>query len=69
MKKNKEEFKKNQATIFRDCEEGLLLYWLFSSQFDIMANHWVDLAGKLDHEQKKELILKRLRATLVEKDE
>jgi len=61
---NKEEFKLQNATIFRDCEEGLLLYWLFSQQWDVMANHWFDLTGKLTHQQKKDLILKRLRDTL-----
>jgi len=61
---NKSEFIKYSATIFRDCEEGLLLYWLFSQKFDIMADHWVDLEGKLNHQQKKDLILSRLRATI-----
>lgn len=42
------------------------MYWLFTAQFDVMAEHWVDLEGKLNHAQKKELMLKRLRATLKE---
>lgn len=64
FEKNKELFIKNQATIFEDTEEGLLLYWLFSQKFDCMAEHWVDLENKLSHEEKKSLILKRLRATI-----
>lgn len=66
FEKNKDDFKKYNATIFRDCEEGLLLYWLFSEKWDVMADHWVDLNDKLNHEQKKALILKRLRATIPE---
>lgn len=66
FEKNKDKFTKYKATIFRDCEEGLLLYWLFSKKFDIMADHWVDLEGKLNHAQKKELMLRRLRSTLKE---
>jgi len=53
FEQNKDLFRKNQATIFRDCEEGLLLYWLFSEKFDIMADHWVDLENKMTHQEKK----------------
>jgi len=62
--KNIDEFRKRQATIFQDTEQGMLLYWLFSQKFDLMADHWVDLENKLNHEEKKALILKRLRTTL-----
>lgn len=41
-----------------------MLYWLFSEKFDDLAEHMVDLSGKMTHEQKKELCLKRLRSRL-----
>jgi hypothetical protein len=68
FEKNKADFIRYKATIFRDCEEGLLLYWLFTEQFDIMASKWVDLEDKMTHDEKKALMLKRLRATLKEFD-
>jgi len=49
------------ATIFKDCEEGMMIYWMFSGLWDEMATHFVDLSGKLSHEDKKALILRRLR--------
>jgi len=67
FEKHKAEFQKYQATIFEDTEEGMLLYWLFSQKFDLMADHWVDLSGKLTKEEKIALILRRLRATSLNK--
>jgi hypothetical protein len=48
----------------QECEEGELLYWLLSHQWDELANHFVDLEDKLTHEEKKALLLERLRATI-----
>lgn len=59
--KNKDKYAEVTATIFRDCEEGLMIYWIFSGLWDELANHFVDLSGKLSHEEKKALILRRLR--------
>lgn len=61
---NKEMYLKHNATIFRDCEEGMLLYWLLAAKWDDMAEHMVDLSGKMNHEQKKEMCMRRLRARL-----
>jgi len=58
---NKAKYQEVQATIFKDCEEGLMIYWMFSGLWDDLANHFVDLSGKLSHDQKKELLLRRLR--------
>merc|ERR1712146_797843 len=49
----------SKATIFRDCEEGELLHWLLSKQWDVLAEHFVDLEDKMTHEQKKALLLER----------
>ena len=59
---NVEKFRTNQATIFRDCEEGTLLYFLLSEKWDELAKHFVDLNGKMTDEEKKVLLLRRLRS-------
>jgi len=48
-----EEYKKHQATIFTKCEEGLMLYWLWSGQWDVLADHFVDLNEKMTHDEKE----------------
>eukprot|EP00928_Gymnodinium_smaydae_P013501 TRINITY_DN14920_c0_g1_i4.p1 TRINITY_DN14920_c0_g1~~TRINITY_DN14920_c0_g1_i4.p1 ORF type:complete len:639 (-),score=123.46 TRINITY_DN14920_c0_g1_i4:454-2370(-) len=48
------------ATIFRDCEQGKLLQWLFEQNWDEMASHFVDLNDRLTHEEKRSLIVRRL---------
>jgi len=60
--KFEQEFARNQATIFRDCEEGTLLKMLLSEEWDEMAKKFVDLNGKMTHEEKKATILRRLRS-------
>jgi len=60
-------FKKYQATIFQDTEEGEMLYWMLAGKWDIMAEHFVDLNDKLTTEEKKQLILMRLRYTVTKK--
>eukprot|EP00730_Choanoeca_flexa_P007079 TRINITY_DN12276_c0_g2_i2.p1 TRINITY_DN12276_c0_g2~~TRINITY_DN12276_c0_g2_i2.p1 ORF type:complete len:484 (+),score=102.14 TRINITY_DN12276_c0_g2_i2:130-1452(+) len=55
---------KAKATIFRDCEEGLLLGWLLTKDWDKLAEHFVDLEDKMSHEEKKALLLERLKATI-----
>lgn len=49
------------ASVFRDCEEGEMVYWLFANKWDLLAEHFVDLNGKLTHEEKKAMLLERLR--------
>jgi hypothetical protein len=46
-----------------------MLHWLLSCNWDELAKHFVDLRGKLTHEEKKALILRRLRATLSKVDD
>jgi len=58
--RNVEEYRKNQATIFRDTEEGIIGFWLLTQNWDELATHFVDLNGKMTHEQKKALLLERL---------
>lgn len=65
--KNKHHYAAVTATIFRDCEQGMLLKWLWERNFDKMASHFVDLNDKLSHEEKKALILKRLTYIVGEK--
>lgn len=69
FQKHYEEYKKHQATIFTDCEEGLLIYWTLSQKWDLLAEHFVDLNGVMNHEEKKALVLKRLRAIMKPKEE
>jgi len=64
----KDKYAACKATIFTDTEEGELLYWLFTGKWDEMAAHFVDLNGKMTHEEKKELILLRLRFVLSTSD-
>eukprot|EP00692_Jakoba_bahamiensis_P001163 EC684886.1.p2 GENE.EC684886.1~~EC684886.1.p2 ORF type:complete len:165 (+),score=53.15 EC684886.1:3-497(+) len=65
---HKDEYVKHRATVFRDCEEGQMLYWMLSRQWDELAKHFVDMKGELDHEGKKELILRRLRYKVTYRD-
>jgi len=67
FEKNKEHYAACTATIFRDTEEGMLLRWLFEGNFDAMAEHFVDLNGKLTKEEKKALIVRRLSVICGEK--
>lgn len=62
--KYREQYRTYNATIFRDCEEGQMLYWLFKGDWDELARHMVDLNGKMSHEEKKALCLQRLRSRL-----
>jgi len=64
FEKNKEHYASVTATIFRDTEEGMLLKWLFERNFDMMAEHFVDLNGKLSQEEKKALIIRRLKVVI-----
>lgn len=57
---HQKQYENCKGTVFADTEEGELLYWLFAKKWDKMAEHFVDLSGTLSHEQKKELILRRL---------
>ena len=61
------EYGENQATIFTDCEEGVLLYWVFSGQWDEIASHFVDMSGKMTHDEKKELLINRAKCTFGKK--
>jgi len=60
FEKNRDKYAAVNATIFRDTEEGMLLTFLFQKDWDSMAKHFVDLNGKLTHEEKKALIIRRL---------
>jgi len=50
-KDNIEHYKANNATIFRDTEQGELIAWLFAHDWEKMADHWVDLSGKLTRDE------------------
>lgn len=58
---NKHKYEAVKATIFQDCEEGMIIYWMFSGLWDEMAKHFVDLSGKMTQQEKKDLLLRRLR--------
>jgi len=60
FERNRDKYAAVTATIFRDTEEGKLLQWMFERNWDAMAEHFVDLNGKLSHAEKKALIVRRL---------
>ncbi|KAL9657441.1 hypothetical protein ABK040_016710 [Willaertia magna] len=64
---HEKEYQENMATIFTDCEEGVLLYWVFSGNWDEIAAHFIDLNGKLSHEEKKDLLMRRAKCTFGKK--
>jgi len=64
---HEKEYGDNVATIFNDCEEGVLLYWVFSGNWDEIASHFVDMSGKMTHQEKKELVMARARCTFGKK--
>jgi fatty acid desaturase len=57
----KHKYSECTATVFRDCEQGLLVFWQFTSNWDELAKHFVDLNGKLTHKEKVELLVRRLK--------
>ena len=46
-----------------------LAMWLIKGDFDTLAEHFVDLEGKMTFEEKKELLLERCRWTYVPRTE
>ena len=46
-----------------------LAMWLIKGDFDTLAEHFVDLNGKMTFEEKKELLLERTRWTYVPRTE
>lgn len=60
FEKDKENYCKYNATIFEKVDEGRLVHFLFARDFDSMAKHFVDLNGKMNHQDKVELIKRRL---------
>lgn len=65
--RNKSHYQAVTATIFKDCEQGMLLTWLFQKNWDMMAKHFVDLSNKLGHEEKMALLVRRLTYTVGER--
>lgn len=50
------------ASLFKDTEEGVMLGWLLTKNWDALAEKYVDLTGKMTHEQKRDLLIARARA-------
>jgi len=57
---NIEIFKQNQATIFTDIQQIELFFYMIFKKYDLMANKFVDLSGKLSHQEKINLLKKRM---------
>jgi hypothetical protein len=57
---NIEVFKNNQATIFTDIQQIELFFYMILKKYDLMAKKFVDLSGKLTHEDKVKLLKKRM---------
>lgn len=58
--KNKEQFKLNKATMFKETHEIELFFLMIFKQYDMLAKKFVDLSGELSHEDKVNIIKKRL---------
>lgn len=56
-----DQYRLNRATIFRDTEQGELLYFLFTNNYDKMAEHYVDLTNEMSKEEIKQMLIKRLK--------
>mmetsp|Transcript_8934 Transcript_8934/g.27658 ORF Transcript_8934/g.27658 Transcript_8934/m.27658 type:complete len:446 (-) Transcript_8934:60-1397(-) len=54
-------YEKQRATIFENTEEGEMLYWMFSGQWNELAKHFVDLSGKMTEAEKYDLLMTRLK--------
>lgn len=61
FEKNKAKYAEHTATIFQDCEEGNMIHWIFAGDWDSLAEHFVDLNGKMTHDEKKQLLVRRLK--------
>ena len=61
FEEHRDMYAKYHATIFEDTEEGALLFWMLSGNWDELAKHFVDLNGKMTVEEKKQLLLARAR--------
>jgi len=51
---------RQQASIFRDTEEGEILILFMSMNWDKLADKFVDLSEKMSHNEKKQVLLHRL---------
>eukprot|EP01091_Cochliopodium_minus_P020324 TRINITY_DN884_c1_g1_i1.p1 TRINITY_DN884_c1_g1~~TRINITY_DN884_c1_g1_i1.p1 ORF type:complete len:195 (-),score=58.75 TRINITY_DN884_c1_g1_i1:46-630(-) len=60
FEKDKQTYAKHNATIFENLDEGRLVHLLFARDFDSMAKYFVDLNGKMSHQEKIDLIKTRL---------
>lgn len=56
---HKAEYAANGATIFQDTEEGRMLFFMLTGNWDELAKSYVDLNGKMTHEDKKKLLIER----------
>lgn len=63
FEQKKDEFARYQGTIFQNCEQGEILFWILSDNWDELANHFVDLNNKMTVEEKKQLLLRRASVT------
>ena len=66
FEKDKANYMKYNATIFEGLDEGRLIHFLFAGDWDSMAKHFVDLNGKMTHQDKVELIKTRLSSVIGE---
>eukprot|EP00931_Biecheleriopsis_adriatica_P064127 TRINITY_DN38966_c0_g1_i1.p1 TRINITY_DN38966_c0_g1~~TRINITY_DN38966_c0_g1_i1.p1 ORF type:complete len:459 (-),score=64.86 TRINITY_DN38966_c0_g1_i1:69-1325(-) len=60
FEKTKAKYAAVNATIFQNCQQGDLLHWWFAGEWDKLAEHFVDLNNKMSHEEKVEMIQRRL---------
>eukprot|EP00040_Diaphanoeca_grandis_P027618 m.157462 g.157462 ORF g.157462 m.157462 type:complete len:511 (-) comp31057_c0_seq1:184-1716(-) len=60
--KRKDEYRKNKASLFTETQEFELFTFVLFGLHDELAKRFVDLEGKMTHEEKKTEILRRMQA-------
>jgi hypothetical protein len=56
---NADKFKSENVVIFRGCDYWFLWCSLMVKDYDFLANHYVDLTGKMSFEEKKDYLKAR----------
>jgi len=59
--KHREEYIANKATILDDTNAMEIFFLAILQKYEIFAEKWVDLSGTMSYEEKKELVITRLR--------
>ena len=59
-----------RATVFGDCEQGQLIYWIFGAKWDLLTDHFIDLQYVFSNgESNKDKLLTMEQVARVETDD